>query len=197
VAGLTAASCSGGENGGATTTVPTAEMATTTAAPTTTKASTVTTAPVGPNMNPDEIAVRNLVDMFEAEVTADYEAPDPSRPSLLALLGSPFKERLVEVITDFRNQGSFFKRTGGGLPPHRVNNVQFTSADQAVAFECLKDDRLTYKQGVEQPVDAAISNLAFKIYVERGVDGQWRITSMEKQTPSVTAGNCRGLKQSQ
>jgi hypothetical protein len=193
VAGLTAASCSGGENAGSTTVAPTTEVVTTTAAPTTTKASTVTTAPVLPNMKPDEIAVRNLLDIFQAETTEVYADPDPTRASLLAILASPYKEHLVGVITDYRNEGSYFKRASEGVPPHRVNSVNFSSPDSAVAIECLNDDRFTYKRGVEQPVDTSISRLAFRTSINRDADGQWRISDKLGLTPEETAARCAGL----
>src|SRR5690606_4482519 len=147
----------------------------------------VTTAPVVPTMKPDEIAVRNVLDQFLHESTEAYANPDPNRASLLSLLASPYKEHIMRVMTDFAHEQSYFKRNDGGVPPHRVNSVRFDGLDAAIAFECLVDDRFTYKVGSTEPVDTNVSRLAFKASVIRDTDGRWRINGKERQTLDETA----------
>jgi hypothetical protein len=192
VAGLTAASCSGGENGGSTTVAPTTEVVTTTAAPTTTKASTVTTAPVYPNMKPEEVAVRNVLDDFAYESTAAYESPDPNRASLLALITGQFKARMVANLTKYQADGELSRRLQGGVSPHETRTVEWPNPNTAVANECWIDDMAVYKQG-EQPGAVEGARIAYRTTVIREADQQWRISSQEERNNADSAAFCRGF----
>jgi hypothetical protein len=191
-AGLLGASCSGGTGGSETTTSPAPTTAApTTAGPTTTAASSVTTAPVLPNMKPDEIAIRNLLDVFAYESTAAYESPDPGRSTLLAIMTGEFKAHTIQRLSQLQGEGVYFRRDGGGVSPHITLSVEFQGAATATAFECWVDDLVPYSKTDANAPKPEIVRISYKTTVVREADAQWRITSQEEQTKSTTAASCR------
>jgi hypothetical protein len=194
--GLLAVACKGGDETTQTTAEPTTAAPTTAEVTTTTPAaSTVTTAPVFANMSADEVAVRNLLDIFLHEVTAAYENPGVERPGLVALLDGTYKPYLTGQLAKYSSEGQYFKRAGGGVPRHETLEVAVNDPvpGSAVAIECLIDDRSEYRRGTDQPVDTSVSRLSFHTTATRGTDGQWRISDKSKDPVDLTVGQCRGL----
>jgi hypothetical protein len=190
---LTATACNGGADPPATTTSATTGAPTTTTTTTATAANSVVTAPVVPGMKPDEIAVRNLIDEFQAEYAAALEIPDPARVGLLELTVSPYSEYLTSTLSKLRDEGKFVRRTAGGPAPHRTNDVTFSEPERAEAFECLVDDYLVYQRGNQQPIDSTTTPRSYRVSLTRGADAKWRVSGKEAQDADTTAGRCRGL----
>jgi type IV secretory pathway VirB10-like protein len=190
--GLLTGACKGDETT-ETTSAPESTTAPTTAAVTTTTApASVTSAPVVPNMKPDEIAVRNVLDFFAHESTIAYETSDPNRPALLALVTGDFKQHLSANLTTFRANGELAQRPGGGVSPHQTRSVQWSREDTATALECWIDDMIVYRQG-EEPGRADPARVSYKTTVIREADQQWRISLQEEQSKADTAGSCQGF----
>jgi hypothetical protein len=159
-------------------------------APTTTLlGSTVTTKPK-PGMNPDEIAVRNVIDMEAAEFAAALDPPDPNRPGLLALNTGAARAKRVEVITGFRDRGEYANRQAGGAVPHKTDIVDFENPNTAVAYVCFIDDAVTRKIGTDEVVDPTVSSVRFRTRVVREADGAWRISSREELQSLPTKNAC-------
>jgi hypothetical protein len=190
---LAATACNGSGETSTTTTAAVPGTTTTAVTTTTSGVTSAITAPVGPNMKPDEVAVRNLLDVFAYEYAMALEASDPDRTTLLTTMASPYKEFIVDGLARDRAEGTYLRRPQGGVPPHRTNEVIFSDGTNAKAFECMVDDRFAYKRGVDQPTDTEVVRRSFQTSVVRSADGQWRITNKESQTNDTTVGRCRGL----
>jgi hypothetical protein len=162
----------------------------TTAAPTTTSlASTATTKPK-PGMNPDEIAVRNVLDVEAAEFAAASDPPDPNRSGMLALNTGAARDKRVEVITGLRDRGEYSRRAGGGTVPHKTDGVDFENTNTAVAYECYVDDRVRRKIGTDEVVNATVTSTRLRTRVIREADGAWRISSRESLESLPTSNAC-------
>jgi hypothetical protein len=176
-AALVGGACSGDPNATpstetATTAVPAAEPP----APTTTTAgSTVTTRPLRPDMSADEIAVRNVVDVFAVESTRAYEDPDPDHPGVNAVTTGDFKTVMRDGLAKYRAKGAYFRRDGGGVNPHRTEDVTFENPSMASVVECHIDDRLEYKKGDPNVVNPQVESMHFQTKVYKEQDGQWRL----------------------
>ena len=197
-AGLTAsmaAGCSSGEGeaSGTTTAVASTPVATeaptTTGAPTTTAAvAPVTTAPKA-GMTADEIAVRNVLDQYYAEVALGSNPPDPDRASLVNLLSGPFRGSVQELLRGARAKDQRAERRGGGPIRHRTESLDMRDINTAFAVECVIDDMVLY-DSAGAVVDDEVTSYFTNTTVTRSSDGQWHVDQSQKQPGG---GTCVGL----
>jgi hypothetical protein len=167
----------------------------TTAAATITTAvgSTVTTKPLRPDMSADEIAVRNVLDVYAAEEARVNAQPNPEDPVLNELVTGDFKESVRRGFLDDQAKQVYYRREGGGPNAHRTENVRFEAPDAAIAVECHIDDTFTYRQGEGAPIDSAVTSYRLETKVVRGEDGRWRLTFVTLTNKVPGKNECYGL----
>jgi hypothetical protein len=141
-------------------------------------------------MSADEIAVRNVLDIENAEFSAALDPPDPSRPGVLALNTGAALVKRVEVISGLRDRGQYSRRDAGGPIPHKTDLIDFESPVAAVAYECYVDDRVTRKVGSNEVVDLTVTSVRFRTRLIREADGAWRISSREDLESYPTRNAC-------